>query len=137
MYKYYEISDENVDFIKRVKAENNFSSEKAAINYIIDGFRERYRGCENTQQDELSAAIINKFNGQYSQIMTRLLSSMIKSEEMLQTVQDAINTLLMKEGIETCVLTDVMPSPVIERSKEYYKHKLSEAKQRRDNSGNR
>lgn len=135
MYKYYEISDENVDFIKRIKAEKNFTSEKTAINYIIDGFRNHYRGSENTYQDELAAAIINKFNEQYGQSMTRLLSSMIKSEEMLQTVQDAMNTMLMREGIETCVLTDVMPSPVIERSKEYYKHRLSEAKQRRDNSG--
>lgn len=136
MYKYYEISDKNVEFIKRVKAEQRLTSEKAAINYIIDGFQKIYGGIENTPQEEIAAAVINKFSEEYGRIFTRLLSSMMQSEEIIQAVQDAINTMLIKDGIESCVLADVMSSPVLEKSKEYYRHKVSKAKQRKDNAGN-
>lgn len=42
MYKYYDITDENVEFLKMLKKQENLKSEKAAINYVIENFRKRY-----------------------------------------------------------------------------------------------
>lgn len=131
MYKYYDITDENVEFLKMLKKQENLKSEKAAINYVIENFRKRYEN--GTEEEQIAEAVLNKINEGYGRGLSNLLKSAKLTEETTQIILDIANTLLFSQGIENCILTDKMASPVVELSRTYYKHKISDAKQKKDN----
>lgn len=131
MYKYYDITDENVEFLKMLKKQEKLKSEKAAINYVIENFRKRYEN--GTEEERIAEAVFNKINEGYGRGLANLLKSAKLTEETTQIILDIANTLLFSQGIENCILTDKMASPVVELSRTYYKHKISDAKQKKDN----
>lgn len=131
MYKYYDITDENVEFLKMLKKQENLKSEKAAINYVIENFRKYYEN--GTEEERIAEAVFNKINEGYGRGLSNLLKSSNLTEETTQIILDIANTLLFSQGIENCILTDKMASPVVELSRTYYKHKISDAKQKKDN----
>lgn len=132
MYKYFEISEENLSYLQEYKLKTGIKSDKAILNKII----EEHRAVQTQESDseQIASIIMNKFAEAYNQLFTRLLVSMSKTEEEVKILADVANTFLVKEDINNCILTDVMVSPVIQRSRNYHKFKISKSKQKKDNA---
>ena len=65
--------------------------------------------------------------------MKLLKSSVRKTEQNSQVILEAINMILFNTGIELCIETEKVKSPVIEQAKENYKKKIVHFKQKKDN----
>ena len=100
MYKYFEISEDNLKFINEFKAEQGIKSDKEAFNKIIELYR------DSTAED--------------------------KNKKMIQILVDVANTLLLSQGIDKCILKDILASEVITQSEDYHKYKVAKAKQKKD-----
>lgn len=135
MYKYFEIEEENLSFLTELKEAEGIKSDKAAINYIIKKYSELYKKKEaEGNSPEVAKAVMNQFNEQYGTIIRKLIAILSAIDENSTIMLDVMNTYLMKDNMESCILNDVISSPVIDRSRDYYHHKISKAKQKKDNN---
>lgn len=129
MYKYFEITEENNSYLESFKKEHNLKTDKAALNKIIEEFR---------NEEEANAKIIEGITRQladiYNSTLTKVLASQRQTETDIHILKDVANTFLSREGIENCILSEVIPSPVFRQSEEYYRYNISKAKQKKDNS---
>ena len=91
MYKYFEISEDNLKFINEFKAEQGIKSDKEAFNKIIELYRDSTAEDKNKKMiDE----IMQRFHESYGIIYTKLLAGSVKMESMIQILVDVANTLL-------------------------------------------
>ena len=120
MYKYFEISEDNLKFINEFKAEQGIKSDKEAFNKIIELYRDSTAEDKNKKMiDE----IMQRFHESYGIIYTKLLAGSVKMESMIQILVDVANTLLLSQGIDKCILKDILASEVITQSEDYHKYK--------------
>ena len=129
MYKYFEISEDNLKFINEFKAEQGIKSDKEAFNKIIELYRDSTAEDKNKKMiDE----IMQRFHESYGIIYTKLLAGSVKMESMIQILVDVANTLLLSQGIDKCILKDILASEVITQSEDYHNYKVAKAKQKKD-----
>ena len=77
MYKYFEISEDNLKFINEFKAEQGIKSDKEAFNKIIELYRDSTAEDKNKKMiDE----IMQRFHESYGIIYTKLLAGSVKME---------------------------------------------------------
>ena len=110
----------NLKFINEFKAEQGIKSDKEAFNKIIELYRDSTAEDKNKKMiDE----IMQRFHESYGIIYTKLLAGSVKMESMIQILVDVANTLLLSQGIDKCILKDILASEVITQSEDYHKYK--------------
>lgn len=134
MYKYFEIDENNLQFLNELKISEGMKTDKAAINFIISEYMKFYKSEKTSDNGKRMADEVNqKLMEEYGPFFTKMASILTSVDKSNQTILDIMNTYLSRDGIEQCIFTDIVPSPVIEKSREYHKHKLTKAKQKKDN----
>lgn len=103
----FEVGD--LEIIQDVKKQCNFKSEAEALRHIVRTHKEPKE----------------KNYG----VMITILRTVEENQAILI---DAINTMLIEEGIKICQPVSLRESPVIEKSREYRKRKLAKLKMEKD-----
>lgn len=129
MVKNFNIKEENLEIINKVRQDNNLTTATAAVNFIIADYDRllQKKKEEQNQTDALIDAIMNH------KLMTRIRWASETAEKNSIYMLDAMNTILQKNGIYDAVPVDTIPSPVITTSKELYQKKLDHFKQQAEN----
>lgn len=130
MRKTFNLTDENTQLLYEVKEKHGFNTETEAANYIFKSYRKMLEN-EN-DQDEFIDKFLNRFNMQYYKFMERLRWATQTAEVNSIVLLDAVNTILMNENLQDCVLVDKMKSNVITISQDYQKKKVEHFKQAKE-----
>lgn len=130
MQKNYDITEENLQVILRVKESHRFTTERAAINYILE--QHEKQTVNITDEEGYLQRILHEMEKQYHDLFVKILASLRKTELGVQNLRDGMNTLLQEEGIDGCILADIMPSPVLEASTDFYQQKIKQEKLKKD-----
>lgn len=113
--KTYQISEEEIEIINRVRERKKFlENDSATIRYIITQYG-KMKELEDTVRLIKKNEIIQK-----------------NMEEMLECMYDALNTMLVVSGQEVCYPASYVESPVYTKSREYKKEILAKVKQKKD-----
>lgn len=136
--KHFNLDQETIQIIQRVKEEQGFKSEVKALTYIVKKYEEQKKMSLSDADVEIIAdAVVSKYNDTYYKFLERLRWATQTAEQNSIVTKDVLNTFLIKQGIEHCVLSDVTPSPVITTSMDYQKNKIEHFKQKKDDRKNR
>lgn len=129
MRKYLEVPEDNLEILQQVKLEQGLRTDSAAMNYIISEYDRLHKKEEDDDQklEDFLNMLMNH------RVMTRIRFASETAEKNSIYLLDAINTMLQKEQIYDAVPLEMIPSPVIETSKELYKQKLDHFKQQAEN----
>ena len=129
MRKYLEVPEDNLEILQQVKLEQGLRTDSAAMNYIIAEYDRLHK--KEKDDDQKLEDFLNKLMNH--RVMTRIRFASETAEKNSIYLLDAINTMLQKEQIHDAVPLEMIPSPVIETSKELYKQKLDHFKQQAEN----
>lgn len=129
MRKYLEIPEDNLEILQQVKLEQGLRTDSAAMNHIISEYDRLHK--KEKDDDQKLEDFLNKLMNH--RVMTRIRFASETAEKNSIYLLDAINTMLQKEQIYDAVPLEMIPSPVIETSKELYKQKLDHFKQQAEN----
>lgn len=130
MRKTFNLTDENTQLLYEVKKKHGFHTETEAANYLFESYQKMIES-ENGQ-DEFIEKFLDRFNMRYYKFMERLRWATQTAEVNSIVLLDAINTILMNENIQDCVLVDKMKSNVISISQDYQKKKVEHFKQAKE-----
>lgn len=122
--KTYRIPEESERIIQDVMKENNFTSENAALIYILDEFKKR-----KNFADEIADSLIERDKKYRERLRWATRTAELNSQMLL----DAVNTILINKGLENCCATHILMSPVLEQSKKSIERRIEHFKQEKDN----
>lgn len=122
--KSYRIPDETERIIQEVMKEKYFSSENAALIYIVDEFEKR-----KSLADEIADSLIERDKKYRERLRWATRTAEINSQMLL----DAVNTILVSKDYEYCCFPEAYMSPVLQQSKENIERKIEHFKQEKDN----
>lgn len=118
------LAEENEKTMQEIKRKYGLSSESDAINYLLAKEREDQAG-------KIAEAVRKELEENYLQ-KDRIKWATQTAEQNSIIILDAINTLLYKEKLRTCISADLAPSPVVTQSKERIKEKIHYFKEKSD-----
>lgn len=127
MRKLFELSEQEVALLDRVKKEQELGSEVAALRYILCRYQEQ------EDQKELIKEAIQTYEAEAKGFHERLKWSSTMAERNTTMLLDVANTFLFQQGIEDCIPVEDIESPVLARSRDILKRKLAHFKQQKDN----
>lgn len=122
--KLFYLSEENICRLKELQKELNMSSESQVINYLIG------KAFDNSEE-KIAQAVRKELEKNYLP-KERIRWGVQTAEQNTILLLDAVNTLMHKEQLQTCIDVEFAPSPVIEQSRERLKEKISYFKQKSD-----
>ena len=138
MKKLFDLEPELIEVIQRVKKENNYKSEVAALSYIIRQYEENCsKVISDRDAEKIADVFLGKFNDTYYKFMERLRWATQTSEINSIVIKDGVNTILSKNGVQHGVLCDIAMSPVLQESEDYYKQKIEHFRQKKIDRENR
>ena len=119
---------EDMNVILKVKQEQNFRSEKKALQYIIKKYQEQ------EETEHLLLNIYEKIQEQRKPYEDRIKWAATVAEQNTIILLDVMNTILEQEfpEIDSLIPVDVYESPVIAESRSIIKKKIQHFKQRKD-----
>lgn len=113
--KLFSLTEKELDTIQKARAENSWiSDDSAAVRHILETYRNK------TEKEDMACEI------------KILLSILKETEKKVNRLLDAVNTILITSGMDTCIPANYMESPVLTKSREYEKEKLAQLKQEKD-----
>lgn len=131
--KHYDIDEDVLHIIQKVKEEQGLKTEVAALSYIVRKHEDvKEDTISQKQMEELADIFLQKYSEQYYKFFDRLRWATQTAEMNSIIMKDVLNTLLIRDRIEYCMLTDIETSPVIQTSMEYQKNKIEHFKQKKD-----
>lgn len=107
--KPFRLEESDIEIINEIKKMHGFRSEAEALRYIIRSYSKE----------------LQRKNGKIEAIFRNI-------EEKEDMILDALNTILIENGIEICQPLSLRESAVFVKSREYRKVRLSNLKERRD-----
>ena len=122
--KTYRIPEETERIIQNLMQEKNFTSENAALIYIVDEFEKR-----KSLADEIADSLIERDK----KFRERLRWATRTAELNSQMLLDAVNTILWSKKYENCCMSHVLMNPVLEQSKQSIERRIEHFKQEKDN----
>lgn len=111
--KTYQLKEESLKIIEKVKKNYQFSSDSEALRYIISVY-------ENEEIQQLLSE-----QKQAKKIIRQ-------TEDKIDIMYDALNTILIQSNIETCIEAEYLESAVYKRSKACKKNRVEKLKQKKD-----
>ena len=134
--KAFRLSEESLQVIDRVAGEKNISKTEA-LEIII-----RRYFCEETEKlrdeewvDTFADILLEKYDRKYRSLHTRLRLGVGSTEFNSEVLLNAVNVILNHFGIEDDRLQTQFKMPIIERSQNHIRERLSGFKQRKDERG--
>lgn len=115
MNKLFCITEENVNYLKRIQEEYpHIKSDSAALRFLFTDYERLLRQTEDLQKVKM------------------MLSIQKEMEKKINRIYDSINTMLITNSVDTCIPASYMESQVYTKSREYEKEKLAQLKQEKD-----
>ena len=118
------ISESNNAALKELKETYGFSSESDAVNYLI-------ANAQDHPEKKIAQAVRKELEENYLE-KDRIKWASQTAEQNTIIILDAINTILHKEKIRTCISVEVAPSPVVTQSRERIRERIHYFKQKSD-----
>lgn len=107
--KPFRFDESDLEIIGNVRIQQGFGSEAEALRYIVRNYHKEQRREDGT------------------------ILTILKDLECNQSLLlDAVNTILIQNGIEVCQPLCLRESPVFTKSKEYKKDRLAHLKEKKD-----
>lgn len=129
------VEGELLEQLKSIMEDKGFYSIKETIEYILGRYNEMIN-LENVIKERdkrLADDLFARFEEKYNNNIVSIKSASKNIEKNSVLLLDAMNTILINEDYETCHPVDFIKSPVIEKSEERYKERISNLKQKKDN----
>ena len=124
--KLFYIEESNLSIIKSLQEDLGLSSESQVINYLLK------QAVEQPAMEQRIAVAVRKELEENYRSKERIRWGVQTAEQNSMVILDALNTLLHKEKLSTCIDVDFAPSPVVEQSKERIKKRIHYFKQKSD-----
>ena len=124
--KLFYLEESNLIILKKLQEELKLSSGSQVINYLLK------QAVEQPAMEEKIAIAVRKELEENYLSKERIRWGVQTAEQNSMIILDALNTLLHKEKLSTCIDIDFAPSPVIEQSKERIKRRIHYFKQKSD-----
>lgn len=129
--KEYVLPEEIIESILKVKEEEGYKSEVAALIHIIKSYEEKKSITEEVRciSEEITDTMIQKNKAWMERVRWATKTAEVNSQILI----DAINTMLLIQGVKYCSHIEYDKSPVIEQSEAKIKERISHFKQEKDN----
>lgn len=130
-----DISGELLEQFESIMKKNGLRTIKGTVEFVLEQYlilsdlEEAMKQRDDNLIDNLLAKFDEKYHNNY--VVLKSASKNIEKNSVL--LLDAMNTILMNEDYEACHPVDFIKSPVIEKSEERYKERISNLKQKKDN----
>lgn len=134
-----DISGEMLEKFEIIMKEKNINTVKGTVEYVL----QRYLVLSDLEKkmedrdEKMIDILLSKFDEKYGNMYNHNYVSLKKASNNIEKnsvlLLDAINTQLINQDYDTCHPVDFIKSPVIEKSEERYRERLSHLKQKRDN----
>lgn len=122
----YNMQQEKLDLIDRVKEEQGFKTATAALHYIMDKYEEL------SDEEKMIEGAIRQYEKKCVGLHERLRWATRVAEQNSIVILDVLNTILIRQDINECVPVDIVESPVISASREIMMGKIAHFKQKKD-----
>ena len=122
--KAFYISDDNEQILEQLKTKLGFTTYSQVINYLLAKEKEE-------PEQRIAIAVRKELEENYLQ-KERTRWAVQTAEQNSIILLDAINTILHKEQLTTCIGCDFAPSSVITQSRKNLKDKIQHFKQKSD-----
>lgn len=119
MKKIFDLSEEEVALLDKVKEEKKLISQVAALRYILKSYEEK------EDKRKLIEEAISVYETEMKGFHERLKWSTTMSERNTIMLLDAVNTILFSQGVDNCIPIEDIEHPVLARSREILKKKLA------------
>lgn len=116
MKKIFNLEQEHVQILEKVKEEFAFTTEAQALRYILTTYSSMKGRLDSIER--ILAAVLAVEKGM---------------EEKTDILYDAVNTLLIDQNVQVCKPVALLESDVYAASKRYRRDRMAELKQRKDN----
>ena len=126
MKKIFDLSEEEVALLDKVKEEKKLISQVSALRYILKSYEEK------EDKRKLIEEAISVYETEMKGFHERLKWSTTMSERNTIMLLDAVNTILFSQGVDNCIPIEDIEHPVLARSREILKKKLAHFKQQKD-----
>lgn len=122
----YNMEQEKLDLIDRVKEEQGFKTATAALHYIMDKY------VELSDEEKMLENAIQRYEEKCVGLHERLRWATRVAEQNSIVTLDILNTMLIRQDVSECIPVDIVESPVITTSREVMKKKIAHFKQKKD-----
>ncbi len=130
--KTYELSEDDILRIEKIKKDQNLRTDVSAIRYVLKEYENRMDMLE--KDERLALRIVDLLEERNYVYKERLRWATSTAEKNSTIMLDVLNTLLFAQEITECIPVTEIPAPVIEKSKQLIQEKISHFKQKKDNS---
>lgn len=130
MKKHINISDDDLKVFDEVKEEYHLKTDSSVLKFLLKMYMENKD--KQDADEKIADMFLEKFEKNYYAFFERLRWSTRTAEENSIYLMDAVNTLLINEGIKDGVPVEVYMHPVIATAKENHKRKVEHFKQAKD-----
>lgn len=130
------LSEDNVKVLEEIKSKHNIKTDSKGINFIIEEYTHLLTKKSNLESNNqiLVEHLLNGISEQYGQFFHKASWALRISETNSVLLLDAINTMLVSQGLTNAIPVDTWESPVITESRKVRKDKIEYNKQVKDNS---
>lgn len=130
MKKHINISDDDLKVFDDVKEEYHLKTDSSVLKFLLKMYMENKD--KQDADEKIADMFLEKFEKNYYAFFERLRWSTRTAEENSIYLLDAVNTLLINDGIKDGVPVEVYMHPVITTAKENHKRKVEHFKQAKD-----
>lgn len=130
MKKHINISDDDLKVFDEVKEEYHLKTDSSVLKFLLKMYMENKD--KQDVDEKIADMFLEKFEKNYYAFFERLRWSTRTAEENSIYLMDAVNTLLINEGIKDGVPVEVYMHPVIATAKENHKREVEHFKQAKD-----
>lgn len=134
-----DISGETLEKFENIMKDNNFSTVKKTVEYVLEQYLilSDLAASMAERDENMVDMLLSKLDEKYGKIYSYNYSSLKKASNNIEKncalLLDAANTILINLDYDTCHPVDFFKSPVVEKSEERYKERISNLKQKKDN----
>lgn len=125
MKKTFDLSETTLQQIELIRVEKGFATTKQTLEFIIQSYP------SINLEEAFADAVVRAMDKKYVS-KERLRWSLQTAEQNTIVILDILNTYLLRNHIDKGIPVDVLPSPVIENSRNRIKEKLAHFKQQAD-----
>ncbi|MCQ2510851.1 MAG: MSL1 family protein [Lachnospiraceae bacterium] len=125
MKKTFDLSETTLQQIELIRVEKGFATTKQTLEFIIQAYP------SINLEEAFADAVVKALDKKYVS-KERLRWSLQTAEQNTIVILDILNTYLLRNHIDKGIPVDVLPSPVIENSRNRIKEKLAHFKQQAD-----
>ena len=120
---------DNIEYVKKIKAEQGLRSLSAAVDYIIM----QHKKMTDEQTDIVAEKLLTKIEEKYKNMFTGLRLGVTTADKNSQVMLEILNSIILNLSMDKMYDTDILESNIVKESKDTVKNRIEKYKQLKDN----